>query len=199
VPVDPRRTSADLLALSAHKIGGPQGVGALVVRSGITLAPLVAGGSQERRRRGGTENVPAIAGFGAAAVAALRDLPHEARRLLRLRAKVETRLQDACPGIRFHGQGAPRLATTTSFAIDGVPGETLVVAADLAGIALSTGSACASGAVEPSHVLRAMGLDDESARCAVRLSLGWSTTPEDVDRFLERFPRVVAQARRGLA
>ena len=199
VPIDPQRASADLLAISAHKIGGPQGVGALVVRSGISLVPLVAGGAQERRRRGGTENVAAIAAFGAAASAALHTMKEEARRLLLLRARIETRLLDACPGIRFHGQGAPRLATTTSFAVPGVPGETLVIAADLAGIALSTGSACSSGAVEPSHVLVAMGATEEQARSAVRVSLGWSTTAEEVERFLERFPRLVVQVREGLA
>lgn len=199
VPIDPKKACADLLALAAHKIGGPQGVGALVVRTGIALVPLVAGGSQEKKRRGGTENVAGIAGFGAAASAALEALPHEARRLQRLRAKIETRLSDACAGICFHGRGASRLTTTTNFAIPGLPGETLVIAADLAGIALSTGSACSSGAVEPSHVLRAMGYDDAHARGAVRLSLGWSTTAQEVDRFLERFPRVVEQVGRGLA
>jgi cysteine desulfurase len=197
--LDARRVSADLIALSAHKIGGPQGAGALVVRSGIALVPLLAGGAQERRRRGGTENVAAIVAFGAAARAALHAMKEEARRLLLLRARIETRLLDACPGVRFHGQGAPRLATTTSFALEGVPGETLVIAADLAGIALSTGSACASGAVEPSHVLVAMGASTDQAKGAVRVSLGWSTTAEEVERFLEIFPALVAQVREGLA
>jgi len=199
LPLDPKKACADLLALSSHKIGGPQGVGALVVRSGISLVPLVAGGAQEKRRRGGTENVAGIAAFGAAARVALHSMTHEARRLLRLRAKIETQLLDSCDGIRFHAQGVSRLPTTTNFAIAGVPGETLVIAADLAGIALSTGSACSSGAVEPSHVLRAMGYDDAHARGAVRLSLGWSTTPDEVERFLGRFPGIVAQVRHGLA
>ncbi len=197
--LDGRRACADLIALSAHKIGGPQGVGALVVRSGIGLAPLLAGGAQEQRRRGGTENVAGIVAFGAAARAALHGMKEEARRLLLLRARIETRLLDTCPGIRFHGQRASRLASTTSFTLAGVPGETLVIACDLAGIALSTGSACASGAVEPSHVLVAMGATEEQAKGTVRISLGWSTTAEEVERFLARFPAVVAQVRDGLA
>ena len=118
---------------------------------------------------------------------------------LHLRARIETRLREIYPAIRFHGQVSPRLPNTTNFAIPGLPGETLVIAADLAGLALSTGSACASGAVEPSHVIRAMGFGDAEARGAVRLSLGWSTVADDVERFLDRFPRVVERVREGLA
>lgn len=195
VPVDPKPVRADLVAVSGHKLGGPQGSGALLVRNGIALAPLIGGGAQEKRRRGGTEAVAAIAGFGAAARVARVGLKDEGRRLLHLRAKIETRLRDAFPDVRFHGQGSPRLPNTVSFALPGVSGEMLVIAADLAGIALSTGSACASGAVEPSHVLSAMGWGEADARAAVRLSLGWSSSTADVDRFLERFPAVVARVR----
>ncbi|MCP3982277.1 MAG: cysteine desulfurase [bacterium] len=198
IALDPHAACVDLMALSAHKLGGPQGVGALTVRSGISLAPLISGGTQEKRRRGGTEGVATIAGFGAAAEVAEREQQEETQRLLRLRAKLETRLRDQCRGIRFHGQAANRLPNTVNFAVSGLPGETLAIAFDLEGFAVSTGSACASGGVEPSHVIRAMGFDDAEARGAVRLSLGWSTTAEDVDRLLACFPDVVAQVRRGL-
>ena len=197
VPIDSRDVAADLLAVSAHKIGGPPGIGALIVRRGIVLAPLI-GGTQEKRRRGGSEAVAAAAGFAAAAEIAAATMKEEGRRQLRLRAKIETRLREAFPEVRFHGQAAPRLPNTVNFALPGIPGETLAIALDLAGLAVSTGSACSSGAVEPSHVIRAMGFDDEEARGAVRVSLGWSTGSDEVDRFLERFPGVVEQVRRGL-
>ncbi|NIQ84719.1 MAG: aminotransferase class V-fold PLP-dependent enzyme [Acidobacteria bacterium] len=193
-----QRSSADLVAISAHKIGGPQGAGALIVRSGLVLAPLIGGGAQEKRRRGGTENVAGLVGFGAAADEALAEIRESSRRLLRQRARIESRLREMYPTVRFHGQGVSRLPNTVNFAIPGVPGEMLTIALDLAGIAVSTGSACASGAVEPSHVLLDMGFDDDEARGAVRISLGWSSTPEEVDLFFERFPEVVEQVREGL-
>jgi cysteine desulfurase len=198
VPVDPKPVLADLLVVSGHKLGGPQGTGALVVRSGIQLARLIGGGAQEKRRRGGTEAVAAIAAFGAAARAARVGMKQESGRMLHLRAKIETRLRQLFPEVRFHGQDAPRLPNTVNFALPGVPGEMLVIAADLAGVALSTGSACASGAVEPSHVMLALGFSEAEARSSVRLSVGWSTTHDEVDRFLERFPKVVSQVREGL-
>lgn len=198
VPVDPRRAHADLLAISGHKLGGPQGTGALVVREGIALAPLISGGAQERRRRGGTEAVAALVGLGAAAAVVGDGLQSESQRLLRLRAKIETRLRASFPEVRFHGQAGPRLPNTVNFALPKVPGESLVIALDLAGFALSTGSACASGAVEPSHVIRAMGFDEGEARGAVRVSLGWNTQVEEVDAFLDVLPGVVDQVRRHL-
>ena len=196
LPIDPRRVFADMLAVSGHKIGGPQGTGALVVRRGIALAPLI-GGVQERRRRGGTEGVAMLAGFGAAAEVAQGALKEDGKRLLRLRAKIETRLRELYAEIRFHGQASPRIPNTVNFALPGLPGETLAIALDLAGIAVSTGSACSSGAVEPSHVIRAMGLDEDEAGGAVRVSLGWSTTTKEVDLFLDRLPGVVRQVREG--
>jgi cysteine desulfurase len=199
IALDPRRVKADLLVVSAHKIGGPQGVGALYVREGIVLAPLIAGGAQEKRRRAGTPAVAAIVGFGAAARAALAALPREPERLLRLRAKIETRLRQLYPTIRFHGQAASRLPNTVNFALPQVSGEVLAIALDLAGVAVSTGSACAAGAVEPSHVIRAMGHDEREARGAVRVSLGWSTTAEEIDSLLALLPDVVAQVQDGLA
>lgn len=185
----------DLVAVSAHKIGGPQGVGALVVRDGLTLAPLVTGGAQERRRRGGTEAVVAIAGFGAAAGAALRDLDGEAARLRALRDVFEDGLRSAFPDVRIHGARTERLPNTTSFAIPGVDGETLAIALDLAGFAVGTGSACASGAVEPSHVIRAMGFDDAEARGAVRLSTGWGSTRSGVEACLVAIAEVCDNVR----
>ena len=199
IAIDVRTTRADFFAYSAHKIGGPQGAGALVVREGIVLAPLIHGGSQETRRRGGTPDVPAIAGFGAAAFAALANAKEEAARMLRLRARLETRVRDLFPDVRFHAQAAPRIQNTVNMAIPGVPGDLLAIALDVAGIAVSTGSACASGAVEPSHVLLAMGHDEDSARGAIRLSLGWNSTAVDVDRFLAAVPDVVRRVRDGLA
>jgi len=199
IPVDSWRSHVDLMALSGHKIGGPQGVGALIVREGIVLAPLIGGGAQEKRRRAGTPSVPALAGFGVAAEVALTHMKAEAERLVRLRSKVESRLRSLYPRLRFHGQNTSRLPGTVNFALPEVSGEVLVIALDLAGIAVSTGSACASGAVEPSHVIQAMGFDETEARGAVRVSLGWSTTEADVDRFLDTFPIVVDQVRVGTA
>jgi cysteine desulfurase len=196
LPLDPRKVFADLLAVSGHKLGGPQGTGALVVRRGISLAPLI-GGNQEIRRRGGTEAVAALAGFGAAAEAARTGMKEEGRRQLRLRAKIETRLRELFPEFRFLGQASPRLPNTVNFALPGIPGETLAIALDLAGIAVSTGSACASGGVEPSHVIRAMGFDEDEARSSVRISLGWSSDDRQVNRMLELLPPVVEQVRRG--
>ena len=199
VPLEPRRVCADVMALSGHKIGGPQGSGALIVREGIVLAPLISGGAQEKRRRGGTEAVAALAGFGAAADAASRGLKEEAGRMLRYRAMIETRMREPFPDVRIHGQGVPRLPNTVNFALPEVPGETLVIALDLAGFAVSTGSACASGAVEPSHVILAMGLGQEEARGAVRVSVGWSTQQTDVDRFVAALPEIAEQVREELA
>jgi cysteine desulfurase len=199
VAVDGWRAHADLLALSAHKLGGPPGVGALVVRDGIVLAPLIGGGAQERRRRGGTEAVAAIAGFGAVATAVAGRVADEAERLLRMRARLETQIRQRFPDVRLHGQGAPRLPSTLSFALPDVSGEVLAIALDLAGVAVSTGSACASGAVEPSHVMLAMGCDELEARGTIRVSMGWSTAPEDVECFLETLGTVVERVRAGAA
>jgi cysteine desulfurase len=196
VAIDCQKLFADMLAISGHKFGGPQGTGALIVRDGISLAPLI-GGAQEKRRRGGSEAVAAQAAMGAAAEAAVADMKEDSKRLLRLRAKIETRLREIYPDIRFHGQASPRLPNTVNFAIPGLPGESLAIALDLAGIAVSTGSACASGAVEPSHVIEAMGFSKAEAKSTIRVSLGWSTTPDEVDLFLQDFPRIVEQVREG--
>ncbi|MDE1145560.1 MAG: aminotransferase class V-fold PLP-dependent enzyme [Azospirillaceae bacterium] len=170
----------DYLAFSAHKIGGPQGVGALFVRDGVPLAPLLRGGGQERRRRAGTENVAGIVGFGAAAacdVAAFATLAI-------LRDRLERELAAVAPDLMVAGAGAARVANTSCLVAPGWRGETQVMALDLAGVAVSSGSACSSGKVAASHVLAAMGLGPDLAGAAIRVSLGWSTTPKDVDRFI---------------
>jgi cysteine desulfurase len=166
----------------------------LIVREGTVMAPLIGGGAQERRRRGGTEAVAAMSAFGAAAAAAARDLPREATRLRDLRERLESSLKEVAPGVRIHGDGMPRLPNTVNAAFLGVSGETLVIALDLAGFAVSTGSACASGAIAPSHVIRAMGYDDDEARGAVRVSFGWSTTTEAVDELIAALPPLLARA-----
>ena len=199
IALDARAAGAHLLAVSAHKLGGPQGVGALCVREGVVLQPLVPGGGQEGKRRGGTEAVAAIAAFGAAAEAARARMAAEAGRLMRLRARIEMRLRALFPDLRIHGEGAPRLTNTVNLGFPGISGESLAIALDLAGFAVSTGSACASGAVLPSHVIRAMGGSDDEARGAVRVSLGWSTTEEEVERFLDAVPAVVARVREAQA
>jgi len=194
IPIDRDGWNADLLALSAHKLGGPQGAGALIVRDGLTMAPLISGGAQERRRRGGTEAVVALSAFGAACATAVRGREHEAERLLALRVRLESGLRAIAPGVRIHGEGVPRLPNTVNVAFPGVSGETLVIALDLAGFAVSTGSACASGAVTPSHVIRAMGFGENEARGAVRFSLGWDTTDDTIDQLLAQLPRLLARA-----
>jgi cysteine desulfurase len=194
IPIDRDGWNADLLALSAHKLGGPQGAGALIVRDGLTMTPLIAGGAQERRRRGGTEAVATLSAFGAACAAAGRDLRDESARLLVLRERIESAFRAMAPGVRIHGEGVPRLAGTVNAAFPEVSGETLVIALDLAGFAVSTGSACASGAVTPSHVIRAMGYGDDEARGAVRISMGWDTTEDAIEQLLAALPTLLARA-----
>jgi cysteine desulfurase len=186
IPCDINELGADLLTLSAHKLGGPKGVGALVRRSEAVSwpEPLIKGGGQERGARAGTENVAAIAGFGAAATAAARDLEPERRRLTALRDCLETRLTADFPNVAVFGAGVERLPNTTLFAIPGAKAETAVIGLDLAGVAVSSGAACSSGKVGASHVLAAMDVPAALARGAVRVSLGYATQEADIDRFL---------------
>lgn len=192
VTVDMETLGVDALSLSAHKIGGPQGVGALVVREAGPLAPLVRGGGQERGKRGGTPNLPGIAGFGAAAraiaagecVSCLSDL----------RARLEDGIRRVAPQAVLWGAGASRLPNTTCVGLPGVDQQRQLMALDLAGVAVSAGSACSSGKVAPSHVLQAMGASETQAREAIRVSLGWRNTAADVDRFLEAWTPLARQA-----
>ncbi|MEM7172854.1 MAG: cysteine desulfurase family protein [Pseudomonadota bacterium] len=174
----------DLLSLSAHKFGGPQGVGALVVRSGLDLKAQHRGGGQERNRRAGTENLPGIVGFGAAAATAEEVLAAQPCLAL-LRDDMEARLAQVAPEVVFFGRQSERLANTSCFALPGVRAETQLMALDLAGVAVSAGSACSSGKVAPSHVLKAMGAEDDLAGAALRVSLGWQTSEAEVDRLVE--------------
>jgi cysteine desulfurase len=181
---------ADLLSLSSHKLGGPQGAGALIRRGDIHITePLIKGGGQERGQRAGTENVAAIAGFGAAAAAAKQ---MDGARMAALREQAEAGIKAAAPQAVFFGADAPRLPNTSLFTVPGLKAETAIIAFDLNGIAVSSGSACSSGKVQPSHVLMAMGVEPELARGAVRISLGWSTTEADVERLLNAWNTVVS-------
>lgn len=175
---------ADSIALSAHKLGGPPGVGALLVREGLAVAPLIGGGGQERGRRSGTENDVGIAGFAVAAEAASLGREAEAARLTALRARLEQGVRGHAGEARIMGAGADRLCNTVSIALPGVAAETQVMALDLAGVAVSAGSACSSGKVKRSHVLDAMLPGDPIAGEAIRVSLGWASAAEDVEHFL---------------
>src|SRR6266403_2901537 len=185
IPFNLNGLGADLMTLSAHKIGGPKGIGAVVLADGVLgLEPLLRGGGQEFGRRAGTENVAGIAGFGAAVKAAMAALEGEAIRLERLRNRLEKGLREAADAIVF-SRDVPRLPNTALFTVPGLKAETAVIGFDLAGVAVSSGSACSSGKVQPSHVLQAMGFGLEIAQGAVRLSLGWSTQDADVDCCIE--------------
>jgi len=192
---------ADLLTLSAHKIGGPKGVGALVrAREDIHFPePLIRGGGQERGLRAGTENVAGIAAFGAAAAAVRRQGEAEAERMLALRNRLEAGLKAIRPGAVIFGAAAERLPNTTLFAAPGMKAETAVISFDLEGIAVSSGAACSSGKVQPSHVLAAMGVSPALRRGAVRLSLGWTTTETDVERFLGAWRKLATALSKGQA
>lgn len=194
IRVDFRALGVDFLTLSAHKIGGAKGVGALVMRDGASLPAFLAGGGQERRRRAGTENVAAIAGFGAAAAASQADLASTAR-IAALRDALERELVSSSPSAVVIGVGAPRLPNTVNVAVPGTSAETLVIALDLAGIAVSAGSACSSGKVGASHVLQAMRVAPALARAAIRVSLGWETTEADIAAFLQAWTQIVTCAR----
>jgi cysteine desulfurase len=194
VPVDVRALGVDLLSLSAHKFSGPKGAGALWVRRGTRLASVMTGGQQERNRRAGTENVPAIAGLGAASRLASQRMEVVAR-LAALRDRLENGVLTSVPGTVVNGAGAPRVPNTSSISFAGVEAESLLIALDLEGIAVSTGSACSSGTLEPSHVLRAMGLPSHQVQGSIRFSLGSTNTDAEVERLLEVLPRIVEKLR----
>lgn len=191
VPMDFAALGAAYMSLSSHKAGGPAGAGALVIRDGVELKPLVAGGGQERRRRAGTENAAAIAGFGAAASAATHELAAMAR-LARLRDALEDGVRQASPGAVVVGEGACRLPNTSLIAVPGTKAETLVIRLDLAGLAVSAGAACSSGKVGASHVLETMGLSGRLDGGAVRISIGHATEESDIAHFLAAWKEIAA-------
>ncbi len=190
IACDFKALGADLMTLSAHKIGGPQGVGALIKRDALDLEPQLKGGGQERGARAGTENVPGIAGFGAAAAAVSRRWRDEAARMAALRDRLEAGIKAIAPQAVVFGEGASRLPNTTLFAVPGVKAETAVIALDLEGVAVSSGAACSSGKVTPSHVLAAMGVPAGLTRGAIRLSLGYSTTRAEIEAFLKAWAKL---------
>ncbi|MGE3276288.1 MAG: cysteine desulfurase family protein [Vicinamibacterales bacterium] len=195
IPVDVRALGVDLLSISAHKFYGPKGVGALWIRRGVRLVPYLTGGRHERNRRAGTENVPAIAGMGAAATAARASMAREATRQAALRDRLEAGLMAAVPGVSLNGATHPRVPNTTNLSFDRLESESLLIALDLEGIAVSSGSACSSGTLEPSHVLKAMGLPHARTLGSLRFSLGSSTTEADIDRVIAVMPAIAAKLR----
>lgn len=195
IPVDVEKLGVDLLSLSAHKLHGPKGVGALYVRKGTVLRAFMHGGHHERDRRPGTENVPGIVGLGKAAELALAHLNDEASRVAALRDRLEAGILERVPLSTPNGDPARRLPTTTNIRFDYIEGEGFVIAMDLRGVAVSTGAACSSGSVEPSHVLSAIGLSHDQARSSIRFSLGRFNTAEDVDYALEVIPAVAERLR----
>jgi cysteine desulfurase len=197
IPVDARALGADLLSLSAHKFNGPKGAGALWIKRGTRLQPMVTGGKHERNRRAGTENVPAIAGLGVAAQLAAGKRAAEAVRAAALRDRLEEGILRTVPGTAVNGARESRVPNTTNISFDRVEAESLLIALDLEGIAVSTGSACSSGTLEPSHVLRAMGLPTHRTQNSLRFSLGMFPTDAEVDRVIEVLPRL-AEKLRGL-
>jgi cysteine desulfurase len=197
VPIDVKRLDVDLLTASAHKIYGPKGTGALYVRSGTLMTALIRGGSQERNRRAGTENVAGIVGFGKAAELAQSRLAGDAARVAALRDRLEAAVIEGSKETVFrNGSAGNRICSTASLSFEGVSGEDLLIALDLAGIAVSTGAACAAGSPEPSHVLKAMGLSRDRVNGSLRFSLGRGTTEEEVDRTVEAVHAAVERLRK---
>ncbi|HEX6110693.1 MAG TPA: cysteine desulfurase family protein, partial [Geminicoccaceae bacterium] len=195
--IDMDALDADYLTLSAHKFGGPQGVGALVVGKGLEPDALLRGGGQERRWRPGTENLPGIIGFGRACELAMADADWW-QRIAALRDGLEARLMALAPAARVFGRGAERLPNTSCVAMPGVSNQTQLIEFDLAGIAVSTGSACSSGKVGPSHVLAAMGVDPTAAASAIRISLGWASTAADTEHLVDAWGRLYARTRHAV-
>jgi cysteine desulfurase len=195
IPVDVAALGVDLLSLSSHKIYGPKGAGALYVRRGSRISPLIRGGHHESRRRAGTENLPSIVGFGKACELAKARLEEDAARVSALRNRLQTGLRERLPGAEPFGHLAPRLPGTLSMGFSGVEGDALLMALDLSGVAVSTGSACTSGSSAPSHVLEAMKVPELLAAGAIRFSLGRHNTEEEVDKVLDIVVKVVTRLR----
>jgi cysteine desulfurase len=195
IPVSVRRLGVDLLAISGHKFYGPKGVGALWVKRGVRLGLFMAGGKQERNRRAGTENVPGIIGMGVAAHHALEKMPVESARLAALRDRLETGILNSVQNTDVNGARDARVPNTTNISFERIEAESLLIALDLEGVAVSTGSACSSGTLEPSHVLKAMGLASHRAQNSIRFSLGAANTEEQIDHVIAILPRIVNKLR----
>ena len=195
IPVDVRALGLDLLSLSAHKFNGPKGVGALWIKRGARVTSVMTGGKHERNRRAGTENVPGIAGLGVAAQLAAKKLSSESVRLAALRNRLEAEILEKVPGTAVNGVREPRVPNTTNISFDAIEAESLLIALDLEGVAVSTGSACSSGTLEPSHVLRAMGLPSPRTQNSIRMSLGAGNTDAEVDFVVSKLPAIVEKLR----
>ena len=196
VDIDARKTPFDLLSISGHKIGAPKGIGALFIRRGTPVAPLMFGGSQDRGRRPGTENVAMAVGLARAAELTVAEREEECGRLNELRERLEAALLERIPDAVIHGRGAPRAPHVLNISVPGTDSEAMLMALDLRGVACSAGSACQSGSITPSHVLTALGVPADLAGAAIRMSLGSLTTDEGVARVAELFPTLVEKARR---
>ena len=196
IPVDVQKIQCDALSISGHKIHAPQGMGELFIKKGTLIQPLLYGGNHERQRRAGTENLPGIVGLGKAAEISKAWLEHNGpAQMAAMRDRLENAILDSVDGTGVNGQGAPRVPNTSSIYFDHVEGEALVIALDLKGLSVSSGAACSSGAIEPSHVLLAMGLSHDRARGSLRLSLGKQTTNEEIDFATQVVPETVARLR----
>jgi len=195
IPVSVQTLGCDLLSMGAHKFYGPKGVGALYIRPGTRIQPLIHGGSHERNRRAGTENVAGVAGMGVAAEIAAKEMKHEEKHVRHLRDKLEKALMKEIECVRVNGDVENRMFNTSNMSIEAVEGEGLIIGLDMQGICVSSGSACASGATEPSHVLKALGIPIELAKGSVRFSLGRENTVEEIDKVIEIVPKVVSRLR----
>ena len=195
IPVDVNELQVDLLSMSAHKLYGPKGVGALYIRKGTRLTPMMHGGDQERKRRASTENVPGIVGFGAAVELAGQEISQEAQRLAHLRDRLIKGLMERIDHVHLNGHPVRRLPNNVNVSIEFIEGESIILNLDLENICASTGSACTSSSLEPSYVLLAMGLSHEQAHGSLRFTLGKWTTEEDISRVLDVLPRIVAKLR----
>jgi cysteine desulfurase len=196
IPIDVQKIGCDMLTISGHKIHGPQGTGALYVRKGTLVQPLLYGGRHERSRRAGTENLPGIVGLGKAAEIASAGFENGlTAKMAAMRDRLQSAILEQVEACGVNGEGAPRVPNTTNIWFDFIEGEPMVIALDLKGVSISTGAACSSGAIEPSHVLTAMGLSGERARASIRFSLGKQTTDEDIDFVIARVPETVAKLR----
>ncbi len=195
IPVNVNELNVDLLSGSSHKIYGPKGVGVLYVRKGVKLAPITFGGAQERKKRPGTENLPGIVGFGLAAELAGQEIEEETQRLTKLRDKLIKGILENIPHTRLNGHPEKRISSNVNVTVEFIEGESLLLSLDMRGVAASSGSACTSGTLDPSHVLLAMGLSHELAHGSLRMTLGKDTTDEDIDYVLEVLPEIVERLR----